>query len=183
MDIGNLAKKVDQCPPETFSQSKQLKILRQKAKIEAIQEYIQDIFSIPSLFINMVNLLMCVTEIIMIKKLMNSGLSYLLAVEVITAIVTLGCLCITLWIASAPPIMERKFKEAFYKKARLSILAGNLDKETCIKKWLFDKPEFVFSGCNILPYRRKLIYFAVLCLTAVAFMDTELFEIIEVFDT
>ncbi|GFQ72779.1 uncharacterized protein TNCT_436521 [Trichonephila clavata] len=66
------------------------------------------------------------------------------------------CLIAILWIAGGVAIEERKFKDLFHKKAKLRMLLVESPDEPRLERWLFDKPDFVFTGWDIISYRRTL---------------------------
>ncbi|GFU71854.1 hypothetical protein TNCV_1627951 [Trichonephila clavipes] len=63
-----------------------------------------------------------------------------------------------LWTAGGIPIQERRFKDVFYQKAQSRMICAGYLKENRVERWLFDKPDFIFTGCGILSYRRSTLF-------------------------
>ncbi|GFT99483.1 uncharacterized protein NPIL_593431 [Nephila pilipes] len=68
-----------------------------------------------------------------------------------------GSLIAILWIAGGVPIALDTFKDEFFKTAHHKMLLSSLPEEPKLEKWLFHKPDFVFTGCDIFSYRRSSI--------------------------
>ncbi|GFU33650.1 uncharacterized protein NPIL_113581 [Nephila pilipes] len=147
-------------PIETFVTSKRVEIMRQKARIEKVLSCVEDNFSLPSFFVIVANLVICASMLsiyIDLDSWVNHRV-YLYVEWSLYVINSFGGLMITLWIASELPIQEQKLKEEFYAKARMKMLFAEIPEEPGIEKWLFDKPDFVFTGWNILSYRRSTVF-------------------------
>ncbi|GFR05978.1 uncharacterized protein TNCT_668871 [Trichonephila clavata] len=63
-----------------------------------------------------------------------------------------------LWMAGETTIKERRFREIFYQKAQSKMLSAGNAEEPRIERWLLDKPEFVFTGWDIVSYRRSTVF-------------------------
>ncbi|GIY04273.1 uncharacterized protein CDAR_253881 [Caerostris darwini] len=63
-----------------------------------------------------------------------------------------------LWIAGGLPVEVNKFKEAFHRKTHARLLYGDATEVMNLKNDLFHEPEFVMTGCDILPIRRSTIF-------------------------
>ncbi|GIX75016.1 hypothetical protein CEXT_555741 [Caerostris extrusa] len=55
------------------------------------------------------------------------------------------------------PIELNEFKAVFYKKAFVRMMSSTTLEEPKLERWLFDKPHFVFTGCDIVSYRRSTV--------------------------
>ncbi|GFQ97892.1 uncharacterized protein TNCT_213381 [Trichonephila clavata] len=156
--ISNLTHKVMQVSPEDFGPSRQMDILRRKAKIDDVLHDIQYIFSVSSLFTTGVNFLMCGS---MIGWILHTGLSMLpryAIVEIVFYFITDFCsLIFVLWMAGNVPIELKKLKHEFYKKVRLRLLHDEYRDENQLKGELFGESEFTFSGCDIISLKRNMI--------------------------
>ncbi|KAF8781706.1 hypothetical protein HNY73_012076 [Argiope bruennichi] len=62
-----------------------------------------------------------------------------------------------LWIAGGLPEEEERMKDAFQRKIRLKRLSHLITDEICLDKYMPEKTNFVFSGCNIFHFRRSSI--------------------------
>ncbi|GIY45387.1 hypothetical protein CEXT_139351 [Caerostris extrusa] len=72
---------------------------------------------------------------------------------------SVGCLLSMLWIAGGIPIEEHKLKRTLEKEMNLSILVeDNYEKPTFQKLNLQKSDFFVFTGWNIISYRRSSIF-------------------------
>ncbi|GFY76007.1 uncharacterized protein TNIN_213441 [Trichonephila inaurata madagascariensis] len=151
-----LTRKVLRYSPEGFGPSEQMDILRQKAKIDSILEKLQDIFSLPSFFVILSNLFTCCSVLGMVAIGFQSE-----SVKIIKAffygIFHLISLVFVLWVAGGLPLEQNKLKNAFYKRAHSRFLIALSSEESQCKREILDKPNFVFSGCNIFSYTRNSV--------------------------
>ncbi|GFT09900.1 uncharacterized protein NPIL_313161 [Nephila pilipes] len=156
--ITKLTEEVLIIPPEAFGPSKQMDILKRKTRIDNLLEDIQSIFSLPSFFIIAANFSACGTVIgrFMYYDLENFR-GRAITDSMILGINAFVCLICILWIAGGLPVHVQKLKEAFYKKAHLRLLILNSTKEPHLKRELIEKPEFIFTACDILSLKRSAI--------------------------
>ncbi|GFT44025.1 uncharacterized protein NPIL_96671 [Nephila pilipes] len=121
---------------------------------------IEEVFSIPSFLILVANLSICfcilslylhITE----WKVIHLSMYFEWALY---AFNSSGCLFLIIWTAAEVPIKERKFKEVFHQKAQSRIFSSETPEDFRIERWLLDKPDFVFTGVNIVSYRRSTIF-------------------------
>ncbi|GFT35867.1 uncharacterized protein TNCV_2154281 [Trichonephila clavipes] len=68
------------------------------------------------------------------------------------------CLIGTLWTAGTLPIELKKLKDTFYEKAYLRRISFRFLSEENSRTEIFDKPDFVFTGCDVLSYRRSAVF-------------------------
>ncbi|GFR05966.1 uncharacterized protein TNCT_668821 [Trichonephila clavata] len=68
---------------------------------------------------------------------------------------SLGSLTAILWIAGGVPLALGRLKDEYFKKAYHKMLLVPIPEELKLEKWLLDRPDFVFTGCNIFSYRRN----------------------------
>ncbi|GFU71853.1 hypothetical protein TNCV_1627941 [Trichonephila clavipes] len=67
-----------------------------------------------------------------------------------------ACLVIILWMAGGTSIKERR--EIFYQRSQSRMLFTGNAEEPRIERWLLDKPEFVFTGWDIVSYGRNIVF-------------------------
>ncbi|GFT43917.1 uncharacterized protein NPIL_386621 [Nephila pilipes] len=151
----SLSQVINRFTPEAFRTSEQLSILRYKAKIDDVLDDIQEVFSVPSLFLILANFSSCcrifgwnVLEFESDKKIVKTTFY---------AVVSFTCLSGTLWMASGVSTELNNMKKIFHKKSHLRLLFVRTPKETQYKKELMGEPNFVLSGCDIIFYRRSTL--------------------------
>ncbi|GFU71865.1 uncharacterized protein TNCV_1628061 [Trichonephila clavipes] len=155
--IRRLTEDVTLCSPINFITSKQLEKIKEKSEIDDILGAIQDIFSMSSLFIIISNVSTCTS--ILNLYLHSNSISVVTSIEwAVYAINSLGCLVSVLWIAGGVTVADQKFKESFHRKSKLRMFLDVIPTEPRLERWLFDKPDFVFNGWGILPYRRVTVF-------------------------
>ncbi|GFR12300.1 uncharacterized protein TNCT_571231 [Trichonephila clavata] len=157
--IEMLTQDIQRVSPDAFGISRQIELIKQKAKIEYILENIQEIFSWPSFFIVLQNFLSC-GEIIGFYLYSSSTPKYAfrtLAQSFLHTLNSLGCLMLMIWVVGGVPIKMRKVKEAFRKKRRLRLIYACAREEIPLYAEYFENPEFVFTGCDVISFRRSLI--------------------------
>ncbi|GFU33644.1 uncharacterized protein NPIL_113541 [Nephila pilipes] len=148
---------ITECSPVNFITSKQLEMIKEKSEIDDILDDIQDIFSIPSFFIIISNVSTCAS--VLSLYLDNHDISVVTYIEwALYATDSMGCFVAILWIAGRVTVMDQKFKGSFHRKAKLRMFLATTPEEPRLERWLFDKPNFVFNGWDILPYRRSTIF-------------------------
>ncbi|GFR14812.1 uncharacterized protein TNCT_485241 [Trichonephila clavata] len=154
--IKNLTRKISLCSPKQFAPSQQIRVLRYKAKIDEILKITQDIFSVPSFCWIVANSLSC--YVTLGKYLMYN----LNAVQIIeTAYIGVGsllCLTGTLWTAGTLPVELNKLKDMFHEKAYLRWISFRFHAEQNSRKEILDDPDFAFTGCDIISYRRSTVF-------------------------
>ncbi|GIX78355.1 uncharacterized protein CEXT_98481 [Caerostris extrusa] len=156
-----LTRELSECSTETFVILKRAEILKSKSRIDDILDAIQDIFSLPTFIIVVANLLNCFSVLSAYldkySMLMSGGISVITEWTLYT-VNSLGCLIAVLWIAGDIPVEEYKFKNTLQKKINMRLLfAGNSEKFKS-EKLLLLKQDFVFTGLDILSYRRSSIF-------------------------
>ncbi|GIY51976.1 uncharacterized protein CDAR_251781 [Caerostris darwini] len=156
-----LTRELTQCSTETFVILKRAEILKRKSSIDDILDVIQDIFSLPTFIIVVANLLNCFSVLSEYldnySMLLSGGISKMIECTLYT-VNSLGCLIAVLWIAGDIPVEECKFKRTLQKKINTRLLfAGNSEKFKS-EKLLLLKQDFVFTGLDILSYRRSSIF-------------------------
>ncbi|GFQ92712.1 uncharacterized protein TNCT_669551 [Trichonephila clavata] len=154
--INSLTKKVLQFSPEEFSPTKQMDILVQKAKIDKLLESVQAIFSVPSFFLIAIYFLMCVSVIRNTIEV-ESFLSCVTVDVMLRPFIDFNCLFFMLWISSGVPVQMKKLKHAFSEKVRARLLYNRNLREIQPKGKLFGQSEFIFTGCDIILYKRSTL--------------------------
>ncbi|GIX82930.1 uncharacterized protein CDAR_209841 [Caerostris darwini] len=158
--IEQLTQKVTHLSIENFVLSKRIEIMKQKSRIYDILDSIQEIFSFPSFMMVVANLLNCFSVLncyLDRNSWASGGISIFIECS-LYCVDSLVCLVSLLWIAGDVPVEDRKFKKAFQKKLNLrSHDLGNFEKCEC-EKLLLLKKDFVFTGWDILSYRRSSIF-------------------------
>ncbi|GIY29866.1 uncharacterized protein CEXT_710481 [Caerostris extrusa] len=156
--LANITQEILQLKPKQFSPHKQLDILRRKAKIDDILGKLQNIFSLPIFFLIAGNFLTCGS---VIGKHLNYGTqqyrSYHIKESSFYGISSFCCLTATLWVAGGVSNQFQKLKEAFHKKEKLRLLNVTSLDEPTLKKGYFEETDFVFTGCDIIFYKRSTI--------------------------
>ncbi|GFU42474.1 uncharacterized protein NPIL_433961 [Nephila pilipes] len=158
--IHQLTDEMEHCPAELFVTSKQFDILKRKASIDVILDFIEDVFSFPTFIIVIANLFMC-ASVIGIYLYTSEWYIYRMSLyceRIIYFLNSLGCIVIIMWTSGGIPLEELKFRDIFYKKLQSRMFSVGNPEEPWLVRWLFDKPEFVFTGWNILSYRRSTMF-------------------------
>ncbi|GFR25242.1 uncharacterized protein TNCT_172521 [Trichonephila clavata] len=153
--VRNLTRKISLCSPEEFGPSEQIQVLRYKEKIDEILKITQEIFSVPSFCLIVAYSISCYTMI---------GW-YLVGIKEIAEVIHSSFICTcsflyltgTLWIAGSLPVELNKLKDTFYEKAYLRWISFGFPSEQNFRREILAKPEFVFTGCDILHYRRSSV--------------------------
>ncbi|GFR13690.1 uncharacterized protein TNCT_716431 [Trichonephila clavata] len=156
--INFLTEKVLQFSAEEFSPTRQIGILREKAKINKLLESVQAIFSMPSLLLIATHFLSFVSLIrSTIEVAGESFLSYKSMEAMIRTFIDFYCLFFMLWIASGIFVQMKKLKREFCEKVRARLLHNGNLREIQPKGKLFGQSEFVFTGCDIILYKRSTL--------------------------
>ncbi|GFU01996.1 uncharacterized protein NPIL_162831 [Nephila pilipes] len=155
MYLNNLLKDIVKYTPEEFEQSKQLDILKKKAKICRVLQNIQTVFSLPIFLIIVANFLMCSSLLggVLIKIQFDED-NMVVMFYFINAIL---CIITVLWVAGSVPVEMSRFKEAFHQTTQERLLYYHTTEELHLKMDLFIESDFVLTGCNILSFRRNTI--------------------------
>ncbi|GFS67783.1 uncharacterized protein TNCV_4364381 [Trichonephila clavipes] len=155
LQINKLAEKISRYSPEKFKKPKQLDILKNKAKIDKELQSIQSIFCMPMFLIIVGNFLICSSQLggALIKIEFDEGNLIFIFYFINAAL----CIVTTLWVAGSVPIQMSRFKEVFHQRTRERLLYYHTTDEMHLQMDLFHEPEFVFTGCNIISYRRSTI--------------------------
>ncbi|GFR33749.1 uncharacterized protein TNCT_90731 [Trichonephila clavata] len=156
--IEMLTLEIQQVPAETFGIPKQIDLIRRKARIEDILQNIQDIFSLPSFFIFVENFLSCSAIIgFYLYNDSTKSVSHTYAQSFLHTLNSLGCLVLTIWVVGGVPIQMKKVREAFRKKRRLRLIYICDQGENPLDGEYFENSDFVFTGCDVISFRRSLI--------------------------
>ncbi|GFU13524.1 uncharacterized protein NPIL_435281 [Nephila pilipes] len=159
--IKSLTDKIAQYSPEEFERYHQLSILKEKKKVYDVLHKLQDVFSVPVFFMILANVLMCsaITGGLLLKTL--DDFPIFLQIDLMYNLISgFSCIAVTLWIAGRVPIEMNTFKNSFYQKVHERLLhhhAVICMEELHLKTDLFNEPDFVLTGCNILPLKRSTI--------------------------
>ncbi|GFR05980.1 uncharacterized protein TNCT_668891 [Trichonephila clavata] len=154
--VEKLTSDVIQCSPENFKTSTQIKFLTRKAKIDNILLRIQNSFSYSSFFIILTNILSCGSILgALLKENLDKMESSTLIIWAFYATNSFGSLTAILWIAGGVPLALGRLKDEYFKKAHQKMLLVPIPEEPKLEKWLLDRQDFVFNGCNIFSYRRN----------------------------
>ncbi|GFU13529.1 uncharacterized protein NPIL_435311 [Nephila pilipes] len=155
MYLNNLVKNIAKYTPGEFVQSKQLDILKNRAMICRNLQNIQTIFSQPMFLILVANFLMCSSllggVLIKIEFVEDDTIFIFYFVNAILCIIT------SLWVAGSVPVEMDRFKETFHQTTHERLLHYHTTEELHLKMDLFNEPNFVLTGCNILPFRKSTI--------------------------
>ncbi|GFY71070.1 uncharacterized protein TNIN_1101 [Trichonephila inaurata madagascariensis] len=154
--IRNLTHKISLCSPEQFGPSEQIHALRYKAKIDEILQITQEIFSVPSFCLIVANSISCYSTL---GWYLMSHLNAFQLIEVLSiGMSSLLCMTCIRWTAGTLPGELNKLKDTFYAKAYLRWISFRFPSEKNFRREVLDKPEFVFTGCDIFHYRRSFIF-------------------------
>ncbi|GFT76385.1 uncharacterized protein NPIL_298341 [Nephila pilipes] len=154
--INNLMRDIAKYTTEEFDHSKQLHILKERAKICRVLQNIQTIFSLPMFLIIVANCLMCSTLLggVLIKIEFAEDLT----IFIFYFFNDILCVITALWVAGSVPVDISRFKETFHQMTHERLLYHHAtENELQLKIDLFNEPDFVLTGCNILPFRRSTI--------------------------
>ncbi|KAF8794492.1 hypothetical protein HNY73_002468 [Argiope bruennichi] len=173
-EVNKLTHRISNWSPEVFDLTKQMQILRTKAKLHHLLVDIQDIFSLPIFFAIVSNMLM--GSSVIGRSLSKSWSAYELTWKVKSAFHAFNAflnIAATIWIASGLSIAMSKFKDVYHQKTHMRLLYHDIAEETILKRDLFDEPEFVLTACDILSFRRStaLALFGTLVTYTVLVMD------------
>ncbi|GBL65294.1 hypothetical protein AVEN_218596-1 [Araneus ventricosus] len=136
----------------------QFDILKSKAMVDDVLKNIQNAFSLPSLFIIIANLLSCGIVIAWFLSYDFENFEYYMIIRsVFTGVNSFGCLIYVIWIAGGLPIQLQNLKEAFFEKAHSRLLLTRNLEESKLKTELLEQPDFLFTGCDILSYKRSTV--------------------------
>ncbi|GIY26059.1 uncharacterized protein CDAR_195481 [Caerostris darwini] len=155
-----LTEEVTQCSVEEFGVSKRIAFMKRKSRIDDILDRIQDIFLFPLFTIVVSNVLngFCMLNSYLDKNIwMSDGISLIIESALYT-INSLGCLVAVFWIAGDIPVKEHKFKNTLQKKINMRLLFAENSENFKSEKLLLHKQDFVFTGWDILSYRRSSIF-------------------------
>ncbi|GFU47385.1 uncharacterized protein NPIL_82391 [Nephila pilipes] len=156
--IKYLNRKATACSLELFAPTFQHNILRKRAKIHDFLLKLQDIFSLPIFFILVANIMTwsSITGWFLVKRWNETA--FLWKVEsMYCGISSVLCVVSILWVAGSVRVALNTFKETFHQKTHQRLLYFNTWEELFLKIDLYNEPDFVFSGCNIVSFRRSSI--------------------------
>ncbi|GFU13514.1 uncharacterized protein NPIL_435241 [Nephila pilipes] len=154
--INDLAKDIAKYSPEEFDQSKQLDIMKKKANICRDLQNIQNIFSSPMFLIIVGNFLMCSS--VLGGVLINVKFSGGDTIFVFYFIDAILCVITSLWVGGSVPVAMSRFKERFHQTTHERLLYYHAtENELHLKINLLNEPDFVLTGCNILPFKKSTV--------------------------
>ncbi|GFT25188.1 uncharacterized protein NPIL_641801 [Nephila pilipes] len=159
--IKSLTDKIAEYSSEEFETFHQLSILQKKKKAYDVLHKLQDVFSVPIFFMILANVLMCsaITGSLLLKSL--DDFPIFLQIDLIYNLISgFSCVAATLWIAGRVPIEMNTFKNSFFQKVHERLLHHHAVvglEELHLKTDLCNEPDFVLTGCNILPLKRSTI--------------------------
>ncbi|GFU09683.1 uncharacterized protein NPIL_325911 [Nephila pilipes] len=160
--IDNLTQDVLKIPPEAFGPHQQIDVFRHKARIDDVLENLQAIFSLPSFLIIVANFLSCGSIVgWFLHFSLGSYEPFMIVESVFNGFNAFGCLVTVLWTAGSLPIRMQKLKEAFHNKSHLRLFTMQNFEESQLRRELFEKPDFVFTGCDMISYRRSSVLAAI----------------------
>ncbi|GFT19407.1 uncharacterized protein NPIL_408901 [Nephila pilipes] len=144
--------------PEAFEPTKQIDILRRKARIDDVLDSIQHLFSSPSFFIIVTNFLSCGNVIgWYLYYDLGDYRAYMFIESLIYGVNGFGCLICILWMAGSVSVYMQNLKEAFHRKAHLRAILLHRMQEPQLKRELFEKPDFTFTACDIISMKKSTI--------------------------
>lgn len=155
--IKSLTSEIENCSQNDFNTSKQSILLLNEARINDFVHNAQKVFSLPSFLIFMAQF--CSSSSMLgwyILDQQETSRIHMVVEMVFFISNAFGCLVACLWVAGRFPIEMDEFKETFRKKVQMNQLMGIAD-QSGLERGLFEKRDFVFSGCNIIYFRRSSI--------------------------
>ncbi|GFQ78485.1 uncharacterized protein TNCT_615951 [Trichonephila clavata] len=156
--LKSLSKRMAECPCKSFDLSFQRDILKKKAKIFDLLLRIQDIFSLPAFFIIVANIMICssIAGWHMMKSWSDSD--YLWKIESIYfGINAFLCTVSIICVAGSVPIELDRFKETFHQKSHQRLIFFCNWEELLLKLDLFNEPNLVLSGWQVISFRKSTI--------------------------
>ncbi|GFQ64196.1 uncharacterized protein TNCT_213401 [Trichonephila clavata] len=150
-----LTHKIDVFSPEQFGSSEQIQVLLYKAKIDEVLKITQEIFSAPSFCLIVANSVSCYS--MLGWYLMDTMSTSQLIQASFIGISSFLYLTVILWIAGTLPVELNKLKDTFYEKAYLRCISFGFLLEPNFRREILDKPEFVFTGSDVLHYRKSSV--------------------------
>ncbi|GFU33339.1 uncharacterized protein NPIL_173861 [Nephila pilipes] len=156
--IDYITSQIAQYSPEDFDLSKQLDILKSKAKVYDVLLKIESAFSMPIFLTIIANAFMCSSLIGWFFFYNWSEFPLMIKLECgYFGLSSFLCVVLLLWMAGRLPIALSRFKETFHQKTHNRLLSVCVLEESHLKRDLFNEPDFVLTGCNILPLKRSTI--------------------------
>ncbi|KAG8193054.1 hypothetical protein JTE90_028166 [Oedothorax gibbosus] len=133
-------------------------IVRSKIKIQNIFEDVQTLFSLPSLLISIACFGFGVGVIgLVVLHNWKTVEVFVFYDSFYSLLMNFGPLVAVFWTAGRVPIEAKKFQDAFCKKIEYRMAFGIAIENQQIDKSLFDTSDLVFSGANVIFYRRSLV--------------------------
>ncbi|GFQ80211.1 uncharacterized protein TNCT_50301 [Trichonephila clavata] len=153
--VRNLTRKIYVCSPEQFGPSEQIQVLHYKTKIDEVLKITQEIFSAPSFCLIVSNSISCYS--MLGSYLMDTMMMHQLIQASFIGICSFLYLTGILWISGTLPVELNKLRDTFYEKAYLRCISFGFSSEPNFRREILDKREFVFTGCDVLHYRRSSV--------------------------
>ncbi|GIY21861.1 uncharacterized protein CDAR_430861 [Caerostris darwini] len=154
--IDNLTEEIENISPQQFGLCLQFDILKRKSKVDDILGDLENIFSKPSLFLIALNFVTCVYHLGTI--LVVSWRYRLIVFEALfNSVVHFICVTAVFWSAGSVPVALNKLNRTFCEKANSRLLLFRTSEGRKLKRELFEKPEFVLTGWDVIVYRRSSI--------------------------
>ncbi|GFW71410.1 uncharacterized protein TNCV_538281 [Trichonephila clavipes] len=153
-----LNREITACLPEDFTLRFQRNILKKRVKILKLLLKIKDTFSLSVFFILIAHTTMCSSIVgwFLVQQWDKSEYYWKLEAPYFS-LSSIFCVISVLWVAGDIPVELNAFKETFYQKTHQRLLFFNIRDELFLKRDLFNEPEFVFSGCEMISFRRSTI--------------------------
>lgn len=153
--LRRLTSRIDICTPHEFDITKQVAILKMKDKMDDAFRGMHSVFSVPSFCVLVAHFCFCCSLLgwVMLGREHATNLKWVLHM-VFFGLNSLVSLVVILWVVGGVPMEMEKFRLAFKNKIHKRRLSS---EKTNFEDWLDDGGDFVFSGCDILCYRRSSI--------------------------
>ncbi|KAF8787279.1 hypothetical protein HNY73_008894 [Argiope bruennichi] len=172
--LNDIIQEIADCPSELLMPTKRLEIIKEKSRIDEITNAIEDVFSLPTFIIAVANQLTCFSFLsLYFTKRLTDYSALDIVVFVLKAANCFGCCVFVLWMASKVNLEDKRFKESFRTKLKHRMIAFKTREDLQLEKWLLEKPDIVFTGCDIFPYRRNSIFVVVGALLTYTVLITE----------
>lgn len=153
-----LTEQVQKCAPEHFTLARQMYILKKFSNLEDVLMQLQNAFSLPAFCVFTAHFL---TSCSVLGMVVLSGISYMEFTEIfvlfLSLVNSLPFLVACLWFAGGVTLAMDRFKVEFSKTTQRRLIVIRCAEESDFAKGLYERPNFVLTGCDILFFTRSSI--------------------------
>lgn len=156
--LRDLTQKIEKCSPRNFSRATQLEFVRCKTRVMSVINEVQEVFSTTLL-------LLCIassfTGFLAVGTFVHYDFNkvdvWKIADSICVVSISVVPLTAVIWSAGRVPIEIKQLRDAFCKKIECRVLLGLESEDLKLERWLYDIPEFVLIGGDVLHFRRSMI--------------------------